>query len=120
MDQIISAPAKIILLGEHAVVYGQPSLAVPFSALRTYAHIVLTPGGSGLKLIAGDLDNQILMLNGSLRETDNPLVAATRLLLNYLDSPPPDAIITLRSDIPIASGMGSGAAITTALFRAFL
>jgi mevalonate kinase len=41
-------------------------------------------------------------------------------LLDHLHRTPPDANITLRSDIPLASGMGSGAAITTALFRLLL
>ncbi len=120
MSQIVSAPAKIILLGEHAVVYGQPSLAVPLSALRTYAQIIASPDGSGLKLIAADLDNQQLIIDSSSRQSDLPLIAAVWRLLDYLDCHPPNAAITLHSDIPIASGMGSGAAITTALFRALL
>ncbi|MBI1277050.1 MAG: mevalonate kinase [Anaerolineaceae bacterium] len=118
--ETVSAPAKIILLGEHAVVYGQPSLAVPLSSLRTYAEIVNLPKGSGLKVVAADLNNQEFYVNSASQEIDSPLFTAAWLLLNHLDCPPPDATITLHSDIPIASGMGSGAAITTALFRALL
>jgi mevalonate kinase len=40
------------------------------------------------------------------------------LVLDRLDVPAPDASITLRSDIPMASGLGSGAAVSAALARA--
>ncbi|MEP6985219.1 MAG: mevalonate kinase, partial [Chloroflexota bacterium] len=121
MSQTVSAPAKIILLGEHAVVYGQPSLAVPLSALRAYAEIVHLPQNSGLRITAIDLDNQEFTVNSHSTESDQPLVSAALLFLNDLGCTTlPDANIILRSDIPIASGMGSGAAITTALFRALI
>lgn len=120
MGQTISAPAKIILLGEHAVVYGKPSLAVPMSALRAYAQIVPMPRNSGLKITAVDLDNEEFVVDLNSPKTDQPLVTAALLLLNSLGSPLPDANIILHSDIPFASGMGSGAAITTALFRAII
>ncbi len=120
MNHIASAPAKIILLGEHAVVYGQPALAVPLSALRTYAKVNLSSNGLGLTIIASDLHNQQFLIDLSSRESNNPLVVSTWLLLDYLNCPPPDATIILHSDIPIASGMGSGASITASLFRALL
>jgi mevalonate kinase len=115
-----SAPAKIILLGEHAVVYGKPSLAVPLSTLRAYAQATELPPNSGLKITAVDLDNQEFVINSSSTNLDQPLVTAAWLLLNHLRSSPPDAHIILHSDIPVASGMGSGAAITTTLFRALM
>ena len=120
MAQSVSAPAKIILLGEHAVVYGKPSLAVPMSTLRAYAQTIPMPRNSGLKIIAVDLDQQQFVVDLSSTKLDQPLVTAALLLLNDLGSPFPDAKIILHSDIPIASGMGSGAAITTALFRAIM
>jgi mevalonate kinase len=113
-----SAPAKIILLGEHAVVYGKPSLAVPLAGLRAYADVVLLPSHSGLKITAVDLGGQEFNVNTSSAEADQPLVTAAHLLLNDLGSSPPNANIILHSDIPVASGMGSGAAVTTALLRA--
>ena len=120
MGVIVSAPAKIILLGEHAVVYGKPSLAVPLSSLRAYAQIVPLPDNSGLNISAADLDNQDFVVNLLSNKLDQPLVIAALLLLRDLGSPVPNANIILHSDIPVASGMGSGAAITTALFRALL
>jgi mevalonate kinase len=120
MVQTASAPAKIILLGEHAVVYGKPSLAVPLSALRAYAEVILLPQNSGLKITALDLNNQEFIVDSSSSNLDQPLVTAALLLLNDLGCTAPDANIILHSDIPVASGMGSGAAVTTALFRALI
>jgi mevalonate kinase len=47
-----------------------------------------------------------------------PLAAAARITLAHLSLGEPDAILTIRSTIPIASGLGSGAAVATAFVRA--
>jgi mevalonate kinase len=49
---------------------------------------------------------------------DEPLAAAARHTLAHLSSPQPDATVTISSTVPIASGMGSGAAVSTAIVRA--
>ena len=51
-----SAPGKLILFGEHAVVYGQPALATPLSNLRATATVYEAPPGNGLIINATDLD----------------------------------------------------------------
>jgi len=107
------APAKIILCGEHAVVYGQPALAVPFGALT--ADVTASAGipGSGLAIIAHDINQSIRLAP----EERNGLAYAAQLILRELDKPIPDMILEVRSSIPIGGGLGSGAAVTAALMR---
>jgi mevalonate kinase len=113
-----SAPAKIILFGEHAVVYGQPAIAVPVSSLRAKAEVsVNIPSGQGLRVVAADL-NEVLPVSIDTEIVDHSLATSARRILKTLNCAPPDVTITLHSAIPMASGLGSGAAVTTALGRA--
>lgn len=113
-----SAPAKIILFGEHAVVYGQPAIAVPVSSLRATADVTPNiPPGQGLRIAAADL-NEILPIRVDTEIVDHSLAATARLVLKTLNAVPPDVTITLHSTIPMASGLGSGAAVSAALGRA--
>ncbi|MCA0453008.1 MAG: mevalonate kinase [Chloroflexi bacterium] len=119
MNVTKTASAKIILLGEHSVVYGQPAIAVPVTALRASAKFVSGSTGTGLRIVAPDVEGLDLYI-ASLETADvsNPFVAAIRLFLSHFQIALPDATVELRSQIPIASGLGSGAALTTALLRA--
>jgi len=114
---IASASAKIILLGEHAVVYGVPAIAIPVSDVRAFASVTPEPIGTGLRIIADDLA-QVLPIDVNVDVVDHALAYTARKVLKSVHSPPPDATITVRSDIPMASGLGSGAAVSTALARA--
>jgi mevalonate kinase len=111
---IASAPAKLILCGEHAVVYGHPAIALPLADLRAYAEVAPGAPGAGLALVALDL-------GASWYATEQPEHALSELALTtaaYLGLGQPDLTIMLRAEIPLASGMGSGAAIGAALVRA--
>jgi mevalonate kinase len=109
-----SAPGKIILFGEHAVVYGRPALAVPVHDVQATAIVEPASPGSGLTIEAGDLGLTVLLTDAG----QDPLALAAHLVLDHLNARPPDARIVIRSTIPIASGLGSGAAVSAALARA--
>jgi mevalonate kinase len=110
-----SAPGKIILFGEHAVVYGRPAIAAPVSQLR--ATVTVAPGHEkGVFLHAPDLDMHVSLAH---MDPGDAFAVAMRYLQEATDIEAwPDMIITVRSTIPIASGLGSGAAVAAALIRA--
>ena len=110
-----SAPGKIIFLGEHSVVYGRPAIAVPVFEVRANAQVEESPQGNGLTLVAPDVDYHSALDDAA---PDDPLAVIVRLTLTYLKRDEPDAILTISSTIPIAGGMGSGAAVSTAIVRA--
>ncbi|MFO7537347.1 MAG: mevalonate kinase [Chloroflexota bacterium] len=113
---IATAPGKVILFGEHAVVYGRPAIAAPLSQVRARAVVSDGSRDGSVRLIVPDLGQAF-----SLHEADeeNALAAAVRQLQRaaQIDDLPP-LTITVSSQIPIASGLGSGAAITAAIIRA--
>lgn len=113
----VSAPAKVILFGEHAVVYGKPAIAVPVSSLRVTASIEERSSG-GLEVFAPDLKQRFYFPRQDNNAEENAIEVAVRLTLERLQAKLPQAVIRLDSSIPIASGLGSGAAISTALVRA--
>ncbi|MBX2998453.1 MAG: mevalonate kinase [Caldilineaceae bacterium] len=116
MKTTAAAPGKIILFGEHAVVYSRPAIAVPVVDVQATATILDLSPGSGCTLIAHDLGSQLRL---STTGEDDALGLIVRLTLDELAlAADPDWQIEIRSQIPIASGLGSGAAVSTALVRA--
>ncbi|MEJ2011427.1 MAG: mevalonate kinase [Anaerolineales bacterium] len=112
------ASAKSILFGEHAVVYGQPAIAVPLPSLRAHAQVrVHKEGDAGqIQVVSEDLQRQLW-----LHECDpqDPLAAIVRLTLRELEfQPDQPLLITIHSDIPTRAGLGSGAAVSIAIARA--
>ncbi len=111
-----NAPGKIILFGEHAVVYGRPAIAVPVNEVQAQARVEPGPVGQGTVIVASDLDRRILLREAA---DDDALARVVRLTLEVVKSGhDPDVTIAISSTIPIARGMGSGAAVSTAIVRA--
>ncbi len=96
-----SAPAKVILFGEHAVVYGEPAIAVAIN-LRTYVNIRKADE---------------YRINGYPLKDRYHSYIKNAIELCW-DGEPLD--IRTRSDVPSASGMGSSASITIAMVSALL
>lgn len=113
-----TTPGKIILLGEHAVVYGQPAIAVPVNDVQARAvvrpEVHREPGS--LRLLAPQIE--LDATHADLPE-GHPLRAAISGVMAELDIPHmPACTIHITSTIPIAAGLGSSAAVTAAVIRA--
>ncbi len=108
------APGKIILFGEHAVVYGQPAIAVPVFQVCARAEVY---SSQVCTVEAVDLHRRVLVHRASER---NPFARIVKLVCAAVDRPLPPWRIVVSSDIPIAAGLGSGAAISAAIVRAML
>lgn len=104
------ATAKLILCGEHAVVYGEPAIAVPFSQAVIETEVLPTNQKTKFSsaFFTGDLDNMPPILFG-IKEMAEAILA-------QIGTEP--VLIRVLTEIPIGRGLGSSAAVAASVARA--
>lgn len=109
------AHAKTILVGEHAVVYGAPALAMPVPGLNATVRAVAAEG----RFVDSDLYTGAT--SGAPHRL-GPVVTAIHATLEHLRSRNGIAVrgvkVRIRSDIPPDRGLGSSAAVAAAIAEA--
>ena len=112
------AIAKSILFGEHAVVYGFPSIAIPLKNMRT--RVVITPrilGNDDRILIkAPDLSIEKFLDQFDEENEYHKIVHLFQQNFKLKRIPPFELMIT--SEIPTAAGLGSSASSSVAMIKA--
>lgn len=109
-----SAPGKIILFGEHAVVYGRPAIAVPVLHVRADA-VIRSAGERTVRINAPGIGRRYGL---SSARPDDPIATIVRLTCARLGVAPEYFEVHIESSIPVARGLGSGAAVSVAIARA--
>jgi mevalonate kinase len=98
---------KVILLGEHAVVFGQPALA---AGIRAGVRAHVSPGSGALSAPAWGLEAQV--------GDDSLPGQAVHKLLERLNTDGGSLDFWLESEVPARAGLGSSAAMAVAIARA--
>lgn len=105
------AHSKVILVGEHAVVHGQPAIAIPFPLIGVESIV---------KPIEGDIYVDSELYQGLLYEAPPALKGIADTIyqtLEQLNLPKQDLFISIKSSIPPGKGLGSSASVAIAIVK---
>ncbi len=109
---------KSILFGEHAVVYGYPAIAVPIPDLKTTVTIFPLIGEENETILYEAPD---LGISENLNDlSDHNILAHAVALFKtvYGLSRIPSFRLKIKSQIPVASGLGSSASVSVGVIKA--
>jgi len=117
-----AAPAKIILTGEHFVVYGEPAIVM---AVSSRAYITVEERSDGAINVVSDLGLSCSFIDGAPGPGSDaravkvlePFRIAAESVLRHVGERR-GLNISVRSEIPMASGLGSSAAVAVATVAA--
>ncbi len=131
MNGCATAPAKVILFGEHSVVHGTPAIAVALN-LRSRAHVQVEKSDSPQLTVKSPVmgleisfsSERLNALGRSALDTNptplDPIALAFCHVLRSTKTKGLRATLTIDSEIPIGAGLGSSASVATSSVGAFL
>ncbi|GIO24773.1 mevalonate kinase [Oceanobacillus sp. J11TS1] len=105
------AHSKVILIGEHAVVHGQPAIAIPFPLIGVETVIEHVPG---------TVKMDSAFYHGPLHHAPEELEGIANCIYDsckYLGIPYKDLLIRISSSIPAGKGLGSSASVAISVIR---
>ena len=105
-----AACGKIILLGEHAVVYGRPAIALP---IPLAVEAAIRKGGDGINVVIPRWG-----VEQKVRITNPGFTGIIAQLLEQLDLDEENMTIEVFPHIPRAMGLGGSSALAVAIIRA--
>jgi mevalonate kinase len=126
----VKAPGKVILYGEHAVVYGEPALAM---AVNKYVYVTAKVRDDGkiginaMDLKLAGLSVTILENGDIVARTDYGAVIsalsyvkrALEIAMEYVDKRV-GVDLLIRSEMPVGAGLGTSAAVAVATILAYV
>lgn len=142
---VVSVPGKVILMGEHAAVYGRPALV---AALDRRLRVELEPGDAGVQIELADLGSttslswqavvrytrrvrrrwqefsadpeRVPFSEVRVRDRAHLPTVALGEVVDSLGIQGPPLRLRVRSDIPVGAGFGSSAALAVGIVVATL
>lgn len=105
------AHSKLILVGEHAVVHGQPAIAIPFPLIGVE---------SVVEQIVGNVYLDSSLYQGPIEAAPNSLAGIVNTIkqtVKVLKIPYRDLLIRIKSSIPPGKGLGSSASVAIAVVK---
>jgi mevalonate kinase len=99
---------KLILAGEHAVVYGKPAIIFP---INRFCEVKIISG------VGNGLDRSLQIKNKTKDDRGIVKYVVNNFFKEFKIQNPPNLQIEINSNIPLGRGFGSSAAVITALVK---